>query len=582
VPRRDLPAESSQGWNRYDRFVERFIPQGLSAEELPRARLFVTAWLPVFPFCVLAGIWFALTGSWGMVAALIVGFSLGLLMIWLLKATRSLPIAAHGSLVVGSLLFALSGLTQTPPDPTAPTVLVVVPLSAAFVLGRRAGWIWLALSIVIVTVTLVLVSRGVSLPYRDEQPVVTQVLNFVYAMIVVLVFARSADQMRARVIEEQQAAAKTKSRFLANISHEIRTPMHGVLGMTEELLATHELTPELEERIAIIQRSGHQMVSLINDLLDLTKIDAGKLSLTPTPTDVRQVVGDVAALFTPLAARKDLDFRTVIDPTVPIWINTDTLRLKQVLTNLVSNAVKFTETGGVKLDARMVKSQLVCEVEDTGVGIDAEVLPRLFTAFEQGDPSSTRRHGGTGLGLALSRQLVSLLGGSLTVESTKGRGSTFRISMPGVAALPNGAAAPRPASAPTARLTVLVVDDNPINRRVAEGLLSRAGHDVKSAANGQEALDAMAVTAVDAVLMDCHMPVMDGFEATERIRRLDSPRSRTPIIAVTASASAEDREACQRAGMNGFLAKPVSFNELVEALATVTRLGDDEHDGSGS
>ncbi|MDP3502192.1 MAG: response regulator [Myxococcales bacterium] len=566
----DLPAVSSQRWNRYDRFVERFIPDGLSAEELPRARLFVTAWLPVFPFCVLAGAWFALTRSWGMVGALTAGFWLGLLMLWLLKATRSLPLAAHGSLLVGSLLFAVSGLTQTPPDPTAPTVLVVVPLSAAFVLGRRAGWIWLGLSIVIVTVTLVLVSRGVSLPYRDEQPVVTQVLNFVYAMIVVLVFARSADQMRARVIEEQQAAAKTKSRFLANISHEIRTPMHGVLGMTEELLATHALTPELAERIAIIQRSGHQMVSLINDLLDLTKIDAGKLSLTSGPTDVRLVVGDVAALFTPLAARKDLDFQTVIEPAVPIWISTDSLRLKQVLTNLVSNAVKFTETGGVKLEARLVDGALLFQVTDTGVGITAEVLPRLFSAFEQGDPSSTRRHGGTGLGLALSRQLVSLLGGALTVESTKGQGSSFRITMPVVAAEGSEVAATLPSPRPAARLTVLVVDDNPINRRVAEGLLSRAGHDVRSAANGQEAIDAIAATPIDAVLMDCHMPVMDGFEATERIRRLDSPRAQTPIIAVTASASAEDREACQRAGMNGFLAKPVSFNELVEALAAVT------------
>ena len=580
MPNAELPEPRAREWTRYDRFVERFIPTGLSAEELHRARLFVTAWLPVFPFCVLAGGWFTLTHSWGMVATLFGGFWLGLLMLWLLKATRSLAIAAHGSLVVGSLLFAASGLTQTPPDPTAPTVLVVVPLSAAFVLGRRAGWVWLGLSIFIVTVTLVLVSRGVSLPYPDEQPVITQVLNFVYAMIVVLVFARSADQMRARVIEEQQAAAKTKSRFLANISHEIRTPMHGVLGMTEELLATHALAPELEERISIIQRSGHQMVALINDLLDLTKIEAGKLSLTPTPTDVREMVGDVAALFSSLAARKDLDFETVIAPAVPLWITTDPLRLKQVLTNLVSNAVKFTETGGVRLDVTVAKGELVFAVTDSGVGIDADVLPRLFNAFEQGDPSSTRRHGGTGLGLALSRQLVSLLGGSLTVESFKGRGSTFRISMPVVAATGNDAPVTRPSPLPAQRLTVLVVDDNPINRRVAEGLLSRAGHDSKSVSNGQEALEALAATKIDAVLMDCHMPVMDGFEATERIRRLDSPRARTPIIAVTASASAEDREACQRAGMNGFLAKPVSFNELVEALAMVTRAAPDVQPGS--
>jgi signal transduction histidine kinase/ActR/RegA family two-component response regulator len=570
VSRTELPVEPSRSsWR--DRFIDRFVPEGLSAEELPRARLFVTAWLPVLPFCVVAGGWFVLTSSWGMVVALLLGFTLGLAMLGLLAVTRNLSLAAHGSLAIGALLFAGSGLTQCPPDPTAPTVLVVIPLSAAFVLGRRAGWVWLGLSIVIVTVTLTLVSRGVCLPYRDEQPVVTQVLNFVYAMTVVLVFANSADQMRARVIDAQRATAKARGRFLANISHEIRTPMNGVLGMTEELLAMHALTPEVQERIAIIQRSGHQMVSLINDLLDLTKIEAGKLTLTPCPTDLRQVVGDVSALFTPLAARKDLTFEAVIDPGVPEWLITDPLRLKQVLTNLVSNAVKFTEVGGVTLDARCLEGQLVIEVRDSGVGIDPNVLPRLFVAFEQADPSPTRRHEGTGLGLALSRQLASLLSGTLTVESTQGRGSTFRLVLPLVVAKGHHASVSRASPIPSARLSVLVVDDNPLNRRVAEALLHRAGHLARCATTGQEALDALASTPFDVVLMDCHMPVMDGFETTERIRRLDSPRAKTTIIAVTASASAEDRDACRRAGMNGFLAKPMAFTELVEALARVTR-----------
>jgi signal transduction histidine kinase/ActR/RegA family two-component response regulator len=551
--------------------VDRLVPASMSAEERPRAQLFVKAWLPVLPFCLIAGGYFATTASWGMVCVLAAGFGLGLLMLAVLRWTGRLALAAHGSLLIGTLLFAGSGLTQTPPDPTAPTVVVVIPLSAAFVLGTRAGWTWLVLASGIVVGTLYLVSHGVSLPYRDEFPLVTQTLNFVYAMIVVLVFAQSADQMRARVIEEQRASARTKSRFLANISHEIRTPMHGVLGMTDELLQDDVLPAPVKERIAVIQRSGQQMVSLINDLLDLTKIEAGKLSVTPIATDVPQLVGDIVALFEALADKKGLSFTATVADDVPRWIAVDGVRLKQVLTNLVNNAVKFTEAGAVALSVSRTSSGLRFEVRDTGIGIAPEVLPRLFTAFEQGDPSTTRRYGGTGLGLALSRQLVSLLGGELTVVSTLGRGSAFSF---GLSLVP--ATEPRSAQAPTTsttspRLEVLVVDDNPINRRVAEGLLQRAGYVTRSVSNGQEALEALQRAPPAAILMDCHMPVMDGFEATERIRRLPSPLAQTPVIALTASASSEDRDACHRAGMNGCLVKPVSFPDLVRVLATVTR-----------
>jgi signal transduction histidine kinase/CheY-like chemotaxis protein len=556
------------GW--YDRLVDQVVPSSMSADELPRARLFVKAWIPVLPFCVLAGIWFASTASWGMVATLAAGFVLGLLMLAVLRATGKLSFAAHGSLLIGTLLFAGSGLTQTPPDPTAPTVVVVVPLLAAVVLGRRAGWTWLVLASAIVVGTLYLVSHGISLPYRDEFPLVTQTLNFVYAMIVVLVFAQSADQMRARVIEEQRTAARTKSRFLANISHEIRTPMHGVLGMTEELLGDQALHPAVKERIGVIQRSGQQMVTLINDLLDLSKIEAGKLTLVPTPTDLRQLVGDVAALFESLADKKRLSFVASYSDDVPAWITVDGVRLKQVLTNLVNNAVKFTDRGEVRVSVTRAETGLRFEVRDTGVGISPDALPRLFNAFEQGDPSTTRRYGGTGLGLALSKQLVSLLGGELTVASSPGHGSTFAFEVRLVPAVPPLERAVVPLR-PSTSLEVLVVDDNPINRRVAEGLLHKAGYSSLGVTNGREALEALQRASFAAVLMDCHMPVMDGFEATEHIRRLPAPLAHTPVIALTASASSEDREACQRAGMNECLSKPVVFSELVRVLAEVTR-----------
>ncbi|MDX2009100.1 MAG: ATP-binding protein [Myxococcaceae bacterium] len=558
------------GW--YDGFVERLLPSSMSSDELPRARLFVKAWLPVLPFCLIAGAWFTTTASWGMVTTLSAAFVLGLGMLWLLRVTGRLNLVAHTSLLIGTLLFAGSGLTQTPPDPTAPTVVVVIPLAAAFVLGTRAGWAWLVIASGIVVGALFLVSLGVSLPYRDEFPLVTQTLNFVYAMIIVLVFAQSADQMRARVIEEQRAAARTKSRFLANISHEIRTPMHGVLGMTDELLGDDALPSSAKERIAVIQRSGQQLVTLINDLLDLSKIEAGKLSLLPTATDLRQLVGDVAALFEPLADKKGLAFVATVADDAPQWIAVDGVRLKQVLTNLVNNAVKFTEQGEVRLAVTCASNaplRLRFEVRDTGVGISRELLPRLFTAFEQGDPSTTRRYEGTGLGLALSKQLVALLGGQLTVISVPGRGATFGFELDVRGAEEPAERAWRP-PALTTPLDVLVVDDNAVNRRVAEGLLQRAGYRVQSVTNGQEALDALQRTPFAAVLMDCHMPVMDGFEATERIRRLDSPLAQTPVIALTASASSEDREACRRAGMNECLAKPVSYSELVRVLGELS------------
>jgi CheY-like chemotaxis protein/transcriptional regulator with XRE-family HTH domain len=300
------------------------------------------------------------------------------------------------------------------------------------------------------------------------------------------------------------------------------------------------------------------------------KIEAGKLTLVPTPTDLRQLVGDVAALFESLADKKGLSFVASYSDDVPAWITVDGVRLKQVLTNLVNNAVKFTDRGEVRVSVTRAETGLRFEVRDTGVGISPDALPRLFNAFEQGDPSTTRRYGGTGLGLALSKQLVSLLGGELTVASSPGHGSTFAFEVRLVPAVPPLERAVVPLR-PSTSLEVLVVDDNPINRRVAEGLLHKAGYSSLGVTNGREALEALQRASFAAVLMDCHMPVMDGFEATEHIRRLPAPLAHTPVIALTASASSEDREACQRAGMNECLSKPVAFSCSRSRLTTRRR-----------
>ncbi|MBL8922888.1 MAG: response regulator [Myxococcaceae bacterium] len=557
--------ESTSSW--FERLVDRLVPAGLTGPEASAGRLFVKAWLPVFPFCLGTAPIFAAAGSWPMVGALGVAPAIGAAMLALFRRTGKVALPAHVSLLTGSLLFAASGLLQRPPDPTAPTILVVIPLVAAFVLGRRWGWAYLAFCLLVVVLELALVSAGVALAYEDTAPVVTQGLNYLFALTMVLMLTGAADQLRVRVIAQQQAAAETKSQFLANIGHEIRTPMNGVLGMTEELLASSEVPAATKERLAVIQRSGQHMVALLNDLLDLSRIEAGKLVPAPRPTELRWIIDDVGALFAPLAKRKGVSFESRCEADVPPWVLLDGARLQQVLTNLVSNAVKFTERGAVSVRVALKGQALEFSVTDTGIGIDAADLPRLFAAFEQVDASTTRRHEGSGLGLALSKQLVTLLGGALTVDSRPGLGSCFQFTLPMTA---SGPVAPATAQG---RLSVLVVDDNPINRRVAEGLLQRAGHQVQSVTNGLEALEVLERRPVDAILMDCHMPVMDGFEATERIRALAPPSGRTPIIAVTASASADDVEACQRSGMNAYLAKPVSFAELMNTLERVTRAG---------
>ncbi|MDX2014202.1 MAG: ATP-binding protein, partial [Myxococcaceae bacterium] len=382
------------------------------------------------------------------------------------------------------------------------------------------------------------------------------------------------DDVNATAYQQLQEAHRAKSTFLATISHEIRTPMNGVLGLTEAML-TEPMPQTQRENLLVVQRSGKLLVSLINDLLDVTKAEAGKLSIDVHDFDVQRVLDDVKALFEPAANKKGLALRFVVGDDVVTGLRGDSMRLGQVLNNLVSNAVKFTDSGEVlvRVTAAALHT-LTFEVRDSGPGIDPALLPRLFTAFEQGDGSTTRRFGGTGLGLALAQQLVTLMGGTITVDSSPGHGARFCFTLtfePGRAA-PRRIATPSveaPAQ-PTGR-AVLVVDDNPINLAVAAQLVEKAGFSAHKASSGVEALEAVQSRAFDLVLMDCHMPEMDGFTATERIRAMGSGVSHVPIVALTASTLPEDLEACRRSGMNEVLTKPVSLATLSSVLERLTR-----------
>jgi PAS domain S-box-containing protein len=384
-----------------------------------------------------------------------------------------------------------------------------------------------------------------------------------------------AQRELAEARDEALRASEMKSRFLANTSHEIRTPMNGVLGMTE-LLLDSSLTAEQRAQAETVRASAETLLRVIDDILDLSKIEAGRLELGLADLAPRDVVRDVCALLAPRAADAGLALRAEVDPAVPELVRSDGVRLRQVLTNLVGNAVKFTERGEVVValssaPAADGRALLRLAVRDTGIGIGAQELPRLFDAFSQVDPSTTRRAGGTGLGLAISHQLVEMLGGRIDVRSRPGAGSTFTVELPvevlaRVPRAPARAAAPADGAAGAGR-TVLVAEDNPVNQRVAELTLRRRGWEVVVVPDGRQAVERARERRFDVVLMDCQMPELDGYAATRAIREAEAGGPRTPIIAMTAHSMAGDRERCLEAGMDDHLTKPFRPDELDAVLA---------------
>ncbi|ANK83099.1 MAG: hypothetical protein TEF_21580 [Rhizobiales bacterium NRL2] len=393
---------------------------------------------------------------------------------------------------------------------------------------------------------------------------------------------------REKELEEARRAAEaaneTKSAFLANISHEIRTPLNGILGMSQ-MLCKANLPPDQKRQAETIAESGQMLMDLLNDVLDLSKIEAGRLDIDPRDGDLGDVMRGLRRLWQPGADEKGLTLSLMLDADLPKRVVFDPVRVRQCANNLISNAIKFTQKGRIQIVVTTEtgddgEPMIQIEVSDSGCGMEEETLARLFHPFTQADSSTSRKHGGTGLGLSITRRLARMMGGDCVAESTPGRGSTFRLSFRADPVIPSRPLQEmgmvdetgQPIDPERCRgLRVLLVDDHLVNRKVASLYLEPYGCAVTEAGNGQEALDRLSAQTFDIVLLDVHMPVMDGPETISRIRQADAPWRKVPVLALTADAMMGDRERYLAMGMDGYVAKPIAERELVGEIVRAAR-----------
>ena len=404
------------------------------------------------------------------------------------------------------------------------------------------------------------------------------VLNGLICMAVSL--RKSTDLQETQVA--LVAASQAKSEFLARMSHEIRTPLNGVLGMTQALAAERDLKDGHRESLAVIRQSGESLLAILNDVLDLAKVEAGRMDLEEIVFDLEATVRGAQETFAPQAAAKGLDFRLHISPDAAGAYRGDPTRVRQILFNLLSNALKFTESGEVSLTVATGGGNLTIVVADTGIGIAAHHLPRLFGRFQQVDSSTTRRYGGSGLGLSICRELAQLMGGAIEVESVAGAGTRFTVVLP-LARVTAFAGSDGPvaqalefsAAGDEAPLRILAAEDNPVNQLVLKTLLAQVGLEPDIVSDGAQALEAWRTRGYDLVLMDVQMPVLDGMAATGLIRAAEAAegRPRTPILALTANAMQHQVAEYIAGGFDGHVAKPIDAGRLYEAIADAARSG---------
>lgn len=495
-------------------------------------------------------------------AAITAGF--GALALALLVAVRrgaSARVAFWLLQVQTSLLMLFGRWTELEFDATWVMWLGVLPVTGAAFAGARGAVRGLLLGVVFSGVMLLVPAPSFFEPVPVRMVgVVVRTVSFLAAMFFL---SLTWNTLRDDALARAETAASARKLFLAKMSHELRTPMNGVLGLTDVLLGNAP-RPDQRASLELMRRSGEHLLALINDAIDFARLDSGQLPLVDEAVDLHALLTDSGELLRPVAEPKGLRISTRFAPGAPRWVRGDALRVQQVLINLVGNAVKFTERGHVEIALEPRGESYALVISDTGVGVEASVRDRLFQAFEQG----SRRLGGSGLGLAISRRLVERMGGALDFQSTEGKGSVFTAVLPcRPVAPPPAPVMPRGVPAAGGQAPrVLLVDDNEINLRVATALVEKAGYVATPVSCGTQALAALQEQAFAAVLLDCQMPDPDGFATARAIRAMPGERGRVPIIALTASVFPEEVDRCRDAGMDGWLAKPVTLPALAEAL----------------
>lgn len=467
--------------------------------------------------------------------------------------------------------------------------LLCLPAIASLVAGRTAGVFWAIICGATLWVFAWLQTTGYAFDYA-AQVVVSQPLTLAFEATLVLIMLTTATfvfrsgqvnaerrlnetvmqlekEVHDRTIAENEArqSEQSKASFLAAMSHELRTPLNGVIGASQ-LLMDGELSSKKQELVEVVLQSSETLMELINNVLDLSRLDSNTIELESEPVNLREMLTKTLAPLGFQAKTKEVKFTIVVEDDVPDYVIGDPTRLRQILLNLVGNAVKFTNSGEISIVLDTALERLRLKVTDTGIGISKQAQTSLFEPYVQADLSTMRKFGGSGLGLTIVKRLVTAMDGKIVVQSVPGRGSTFTVFLPLQATTAPRIAVTKRSDIKLPRLHIIVADDNAVNRMVLSRLLEEDGHDVVTVTNGKEVVEYLATHDVSLILMDLQMPVLDGMSAVRKIRAMAGPRSTTPVIAVTAHVIPQHRQEIMDAGMNAFLGKPFRKEELRDAM----------------